>query len=71
MRDNSDVILLSSCEIIFYHTIFYVLVQIDVSQHLNSQASQSMRDCSEKSIQAKQINDSIYSSGNNRNAAIL
>ena len=70
MRDNVDVILTSPCEILFDHIIVYVLVEMDVSQHFKSQASPSMRDCSEKSIQPKQINDTIYSSSSKRNTTI-
>ena len=38
----------------------YALLETDFSCHLTSQALPSMWYCSEKSILAKQINDSIY-----------
>ena len=39
---------------------WYVLLEMDFTSHLTYQVSSSSRDCFDKSIIAKQINDSIY-----------
>jgi len=38
----------------------FPLIKLDFTSHLTSQFSPSMRDCSEKPILAKQINDCLY-----------